>query len=190
MKTKFVIVEDTITEYLDLISNDIQEYAPRELKKLARLLVGEEENEASGYIAQHMSTTFNPFLFMSGQFEENWFFSNSTNPHNLMGRKNSNTIEIIYSGMELQEYYGDEARLWWEFAKDGDNHSPDRELERDYAYFQETGIDKLARSKDAKHKGAIAKGVKASKAELLDHSKQYLDSILHKHKGDIPPKVI
>lgn len=186
---KLKITEDTITEYMDFIWNSFNKNAPRELKKQARLLTGEEGDEGDGYIAPNMTVSkfgeFNPNLFMSGQEEEFWKLYSNSNPYGLMGVKDTHSIEIIYTGMRLNRNYGDDAKVWSEF---GDKAAG--RLERDYAYFQETGLDPIAKPKQARAKGAIATGVRESKTELLQHSSKYLESILKKQNGDIPPKLI
>lgn len=191
---RFDIVEDTITEYLDFISESFKSNSPKELKKQARILTGEYGDEHDGYIAPNMTVArygeFNPNLFMSGQEEEYWNLYANSNPHGLMGGKNSIGIEISYTGARLHQNYGDEAKVWWEFAEGNEGNPEERILERDYAFYQETGIDKIARPKDARATGAIATGVHEAKDELLDHSAKYLLSILKKQNGDIPPKLI
>lgn len=194
MKTKIQITEDTITEYMDFIWESFNKNAPRELEKQSRLLVGEYGDEHDGYIAPNMATArygdFNPNLFMSGQEQDYWKHYGSSNPHGIMGQKDLIGIEILYTGMRLHENYGDDAKVWWEFAKDNEGDPTERILGRDYAYYQETGLDPIAHPKHARAKGAIATGVRESKRELLEHSSKYLESIMKKHNGDIPPKII
>ena len=194
MMFKAEIVEDTVTEYLDFITKSLNENAPRELKKQARILTGEYGDEHDGFIAPNMTVVkygeFNPNLFMSGQEEKYWNLYGKSNPHNLMGRSSAIGIEVIYTGMRLHQHYGDDALVWWEFAKDNEGDPQKRVLERDYSFYQETGIDPIAHPKNARAKGAIAKGVHEAQGELLDHSAQYLLSILKKQNGDIPPRLI
>ena len=194
MSIKFDIIEDTVTEYLDFISESFYKNTPKELKKQARILTGEEGDEHDGYIAPNMTVAkygeFNPNLFMSGQEEKYWNLYAKSNPHNLMGRTSAMGIEIIYTGMRLHKNYDDEAKVWWEFAYDNEADPLERVLERDYSFYQETGLDPIARPKYARAKGAIATGVREAKNELLDHSAKYLLSILKKQNGDIPPKLI
>jgi len=192
MKTKIQIKEDTLTEYFDYIYNTLHETTEKELRRQARLLTGDFGEENSGYIAPNMTVVkfgpFNPNLFMSGQDDNYWKMYNESNSHGVMGGRNANGIEITYTGMRIDEYSdSDPFRIWWEFATDPTDPPEDRELARDYSYYQETGIDKKAHPRNARAKGAISKGVAASKHELLDHSKRYLESIMKRGNGDIPP---
>lgn len=190
MKAKITVTEDTFSEYLDFVYNSFHENAPKELKREARLLTGDEWDADSGFIAKYMSTTFNPNLYASGQEADYWVVKNKSNPHGLMGGSNVSTLEIYYTGMRLHNNYDDEARVWWEFAEGQEADPTERVLERDYSFYQETGIDPIALPKYAKHTGAIAKGVRESKDTLLTNVSDYYYNIMRKGKGDIPPRLI
>ena len=174
MKGK-IVVEESLTEYLQYIQNSLHETKEQELRKQARLLVGEYDNPTSGYIAPRMSTDFNPNLYLSGQEEEFWIVNSN---------ENVSTIQIIYTGMRLHDNYPDDARVWLEFSENLEPYPPYRELERDYAYYQETGSDPIAKPSDAKHKFAIKKGVFASRNELHNHAAKYLKSIMRRGNGE------
>ena len=74
---------------------------------------------------------------------------------------------------------GDNTRkVWWEFA---DKNNPNL-LGRDYAEFQETGEDDIARSEDAKHKHFIRDGLYASNSEIQSATARYLNAILKLEK--------
>jgi len=175
MKTnaKITIKEDTISEYFDYIYNTLHQTTEKEIKKMARLMVG-HEGEEDGYIAPRMSTEFNPNLYISGQEEEYW---------QILSNGEITTLEAIYTGMRLP--HSPDSKVWFEFG--------DKEMgiiERDYAFYQETGVDKWATPSGARHKYAIERGVYMSGRELLDHSTKYLESIIKRGGGDIPPKLI
>ena len=70
------------------------------------------------------------------------------------------------------------SKVWWEFATPETWGKPpeERELGRDYAYFQETGNDKLA--KYAKHKYAITRGIHAVDETALAEVEEYLNYII------------
>lgn len=193
MKAKFTVKED-LTEYFEYIYKTLHDTSDKELKKQARILTGEYEDDSDGYIAPlmtaHIFGYFNPNLFISGQDENYWKLYSQSNPHGIMGGKNLSGIEIMYTGMRLHEEMGYGAKVWWEFADNPYAEPEERELERDYAFYQETGIDPIAKPKHARAKGAIAIGVRDSKPELLQHSKKYLESIIKRGGGDIPPKLI
>lgn len=186
MKGKIVIQEDTFSEYLDYIYNSFHENMSKELKRQARLLTGEEGDEDTGFIAKHMSTDFNPNLFISGQEEEYWIIKNASRTL-VQGGGNVSSIEAVYTGMRLHETFPPgEARVWSEFSVDGAKY----ELERDYAFYQETGLDPYAPSWQAYHKGAVAKGTRESSVTLFEHAAEYVYNIMRKGDGDIPPKII
>lgn len=186
LKAKIYVSEDSFSEYLDYIYDSFHEHKVDELKRQARILTGEYDT-TDAYIPRNMAVgkynEFNPNLHLSGQEEEYWKISSKSNPHNLMGGSNLTSLEILYTGMRLHENYGDDARVWWEFAKGYEGDPNERELGRDYAYYQETGIDKVAKPKNARAKGAIAMGVKQGSDEVLKHSKNYLHSIMRRGDG-------
>lgn len=171
-------IEENITEYLDIITKNIDENAPQQMKKMARKLTGEFDTE-EGYITQNMAVVkfreFNPNLHLSGQDEDYWVITNKEGKHSL---------EITYTGLRLYELYEpDDARVWWEFAEGQEADPSKRFLERDYSFFQETGIDRYALPKYARAKGAIAMGVRQGKEELYEMSAKYLENILNKGSG-------
>lgn len=186
MKAKIIVTEDSFSEYLNFIYDSLHKYAPKELKREARLLTGDVGNENSGFIPKYMSTTFNPNLFISGQEEEYWIIKNQTRS-GVIGGGNVSSLEIIYTGMRLHETFPPgEAKVWSEFSEDGAMYK----LERDYAFYQETGLDPLAPSSMAKHTGAVAKGVAESKDTLYHNVADYVYNIMRRGRGDIPPKLI
>lgn len=183
LKSRIVIEEDTFSEYLTFIYDNFHKNLPTELKHLARTMVGEEEDDGTGFIPKFISTTFNPNLFISGQEEEYWQLKSSQRS-NVIGGGNLSSIEVIYTGMRLHENLHNYAKVWTEFAGD------DGMLERDYAFYQETGMDTIADSSDAKHKGGIRAGVMASSDTLFNHTAEYVYNIMRRGDGNISPKLI
>ncbi|MBO6273020.1 hypothetical protein J6O48_09630 [bacterium] len=181
MKVKLT-VKESLTEYFETIQANMEENKDKQLRIMAKELVGEYDDPDDGYIAPLMSTKFNPNLFLSGQDEDNWRVSHEASQ--LMGGHQASIIEIMYTGLKLYDIYGiDEAKVWWEFAKDQEPDPEERVLERDYAFFQETGIDPIAKPKYAKHKGAIATGVRASKDRMFEMTQQFVMNILKEGSG-------
>lgn len=174
MKAK-ITVTDSLTEYFETIQANMNENLEEQLRVMARRLVGEEENPSDGFIAPEMSTDFNPNLYISGQEEEYWKLSH--NSSQLMGGHQSSVLEIMYTGMRLHENLGSDAKVWSEFTNDYGR------LGRDYAFYQETGMDPIAKSRDAKHKGAIATGVRASKELMFEMTVNFVENILKKGSG-------
>ena len=152
------LVEETVTQGL----NDLQERVSGEMENV----LNEMASAATGYyedttasIPRRMSTTFNPFLYISGQMPENREVNIS---------QGQSEILVRYSGMGLEEELGSDAKIWWEFAKGQEADPYERELERDYAFFQETGSDPIAAPSGAKHKYAIQRGLHASTRQIHD----------------------
>ena len=169
---KFEIVEN-VTKYLDTISNNVDDNAEIQLKKMAEKLTGKFDTE-NGYITRNMAVVkygeFNPNLHLSGQDQSKWKITHDDDLHSLM---------VTYTGMTLYEYYGvEEAKVWWEVAEGNEGNPRDRILERDYAFYQETGIDPIALPKYARATGAISKGVYEGKYELYEMATKYLENIL------------
>ena len=167
------IVEDTLTAYLDKLAKVFEENKPELARKFTKGVVGEYQNPESGFIAPLMSTTFNPYLYTSAQMVNKWVIDQE---------EFITTVEVLYSGLGLHSIFpAGRARVWWEFAtKDtwGKKDPFKRELARDYSYFQETGIDKLAKSDDAKHQGAIQTGLSQVNETALVEVEEYLNYLI------------
>ena len=167
MKAKCEISNDTFTEYLEYLQKAIVEEQEEILHKMARTMVGETYDDESGFIAPRMSTDFNPNLFISGQEEHYWEF---------IDKGDFSQLEIIYTGMRLNQSLGLDAMVWSEF---GDKYA--HHLERDYAFYQETGNDPIAKPARAKHKYAIQRGVHASQYAVRDTAGEYIESLMKRH---------
>ena len=148
MKAK-VTVTETVSEKMDLLQQQFEDDVEEILQKLADAVTGTDEDDFAP-IPSLMSTEFNPNLYMSGQERRHRFVKKS---------KNQSVITIVYTGMDLHEIHGDDAKVWWEFAEDLETDPKYRKLERDYAYYQETGMDPIAEYSDAHHVGAINTGL-------------------------------
>ena len=72
----------------------------------------------------------------------------------------------------MEEFLGDHAKVWWEFSEELDPGLPEEErtLARDYAFYQETGVDKIARPRGAKHKYAIQRGLWAASQQQIHYT--------------------
>lgn len=164
-------VQDTLTEYLDKLKSHFNANKVTLNEVFAEAVVGDSwMNPRSGHIAKYMSTNFNPYLFASGQDKGYWKF---------MSEEGISSIEVMYSGMHLHEQYPvGKARVWWEFAEDTSAPKNQRKLARDYAWYQETGEDKIAMPEDARHKGAIAKGLAEVSQKDLKKTEEYFMRIM------------
>ena len=150
--------KDDLSAYLDRISQSFEEHKVTLNYEFARGVVG-TGGYASGFIAPLMSKKWNLYLLTTGADTGYWLYSSE---------KGLTSIEVLYTGKDIHEKwaggmgFSDSWKgIWWEFAtRDTRGLPPEsRELERDYSYFQETGKDKLAKKSQAKHKGAIRRGL-------------------------------
>lgn len=152
MKSRWV-VEETVSKYLQELKSHFKSKEDDMLRDMARVL-----SEHIFELAPNDTGT----LAESGLEEDDWVIQPT-----LIG----NELDIIYSGLG-------NAQSWWEFSKDYlTNHPPDR----DYAYFQETGQDKIADSKRAKHKHFILMSTRRSdtRHQINNIASQYLQSIMN-----------
>lgn len=167
-------VKDNLTEYLNKLEEHLEAEKPEMLNTLMREVVGYPFSKG-GFVAPLMSTTFNPFLYSSGQDSSMW--------QGTIGEVSR--LETVYSGMKLHRFY-DTPKVWWEFSTTTPvtvSGGGKRVLTRDYAYFQETGIDPIAKSKDAKHKHAIERGFNASKSHVISEAGKYVERIMKLQQG-------
>ena len=147
------LIEETVTQGLTELQERVSDEMEFILNEMAYAATGYEDNE-SAPIPSRMSTSFNPFLFYSGQMEENRQVEIS---------QDESEIRVKYSGMLLEEVFGSEAKVWSEFGDPVEGI-----LERDYAFYQETGQDPIARPAGAKHKYAIQRGLWAAHKQIRE----------------------
>lgn len=158
--------QENLTKYFNKLEKHFNSHKDNLSYAFTRKVVGAYGNPNT-HIARHMSTNFNPYLFMSGQDEHYWKFDDT---------EEFATMEVLYSGKHIHDKYPvGKARIWWEFATKDTRSKPatDRVLEKDYAEFQETGDSSAANypidPNDAKHKYAIDKGLsEVSQKDLKD----------------------
>ena len=171
-------VNNDIDKYLDELESLFQSEKKEMANTLMREMVGYPFSPEGGFIAPLMSK-WNPFLYSSGQNSEYWEGTSS---------KGLTTLEAVYTGMDIHKFYGKglPKGVWWEFAtpETASFKDPqDRVLGRDYAFYQETGIDIVAQPQFARHKGAIASGVELSAPHLHEEAKNYVSRLIKLQKG-------
>lgn len=162
-----------LEEYLLRIAEKVEEEKEPLLKELTRYVVG-EYGDMEAPIPRRMSTRFNPNLFYSGQEEHNW---------EIVKSGNITSLYFTYTGMSLtRRAYPGGFKVWREFApKSQQKRRPTfRVLERDYAYYQETGEDPIADKKYAKHQWAIRGGLLTSKSKIIHDAQEYMLQIMNK----------
>lgn len=175
---KFNIKEDRISEYLDTISNKVDNQAKQHLTDMAKLLTG-----TSG-IQQYIAP-WNPNLFLSGKDQSKWIFEQSDD---------RSSISVNYTGMTARSRSYD-FKVWWEFSEEYQNASSyddwewlqysepfERTLARDYAYYQETGEDEVAEESDARNQQYIEKGIEDTYKTIINKSAGYLKNIINNRR--------
>lgn len=167
------VVGDTATEYLEKLETLFKTEKKEMVNTLMREMVGFPFSREGGYIAPLMSQ-WNPYLYSTGQNSKYW---EGTSEEGLT------SIEALYTGMDIHSFYGTELPkgVWSEFAtpETANKKDPkDRVLERDYAFFQETGIDTKANKKHAKNRGAIRHGVVEATPHIHQDVAEYMGRIL------------
>lgn len=162
---KFSILEDTLTTYFNTLLEKLERNEEFILEEMMFAATGHKGDVTSPIPRRLMlegtsgqsKYSYNPYLFESGQDKSWWTFK-------LDGTISS--VEANYSGMRGYETKQD-FMVWAEFSEEWEEDpyyaqktDPyDRHLDRDYAFYQETGADKYASPKDARHKGFVNKGM-------------------------------
>lgn len=168
-------VEENVTDYFNKLVELTEKEKPELLNTLVRTMVGIPNDETGGYIAPNMSQ-WNPYLFSSGQNAIYW--------HGTLSPTISQ-LYALYTGRDIHKFVK-KPKIWWEFAKENNAEelsSRERTLGRDYAYFQETGKDKIAKSNKAQNQYAIREGIKDSAPELLEETTDYVSKLIQLKKG-------
>ncbi|MBQ2654084.1 MAG: hypothetical protein IJF83_11050 [Methanobrevibacter sp.] len=177
------VIEDDLTTYLEKLENLLKTEKKEMVNTLMREMVGFPYLRGGGYIAPLMSQ-WNPFLYSTGQDSKYWEGLSSDG---------ITTLEAVYTGMDINSFFGSglPKGVWSEFAtRETKNKDPkNRVLERDYAFYQETGIDEKAKPEQARNKGAIRKGIIEATPHLHRDVVDYVGRLLelkqvkHTHTG-------
>ena len=150
----FRVKEDTLTDYLNEVEKLVLDSQKDITYKLADLLV---------YTVEPRVDTGT--LIESGFDEDNWFFQN---------KENMSILEIMYTGK-------DNPTRWTEFGFNYDNPN-DKSQWRDYAYFQETGIDEVASKSDARRPHFIRDALNEQSDEIINRTQEYLNQLMKLQK--------
>ena len=173
---KILLEQDSISDYFEKLEKLFESEKKEMANTLMRDMVGFPFSPGGGFIAPLMSK-WNPYLYSTGQNSKYW-----------TGKSEGGltTIEALYTGADFNDFWDKPPKgVWWEFATDETAHldPQDRKLERDYAYFQETGRDPIAHSSKARNKGAIEKGIMLSAPKIRSETEQYLSMLIQLKKG-------
>lgn len=135
-------VTENLSKYVDYLEKEIKNTSRDEkvLKEMAEEFVD---------IVSEVIPTWNRNLIASGANPERW---------NIFSKENLTELEIIYTGMTGPGGAAPSPKdlpqgVWWEF---GDKAT--KTLKRDYAYYQEFGIDEIAENFEGHHYVASALG--------------------------------
>ena len=135
-------VKENFSEYIDYLKKELNNTSRDEkvLKEMAEEFVD---------IVSEVIPTWNRNLIASGANPERW---------NIFSKENLTELEIIYTGMTGAGGTAPSPKdlpkgVWWEF---GDKET--NTLKRDYAYYQEFGIDEIAENFEGHHYVASALG--------------------------------
>ena len=175
---KFHIKTDTITEYLNTISENVDFKTPFHLRDMAELLTSDKG------IEQYISHNFNRNLYKSGQDQSKWIYNKRDDGH---------AITITYTGM-TDRVHGSDFKTWIEFSREFIEEGADEtayhivkrkytpyqlHLERDYAFYQETGLDEYTNPKFARHTQYVEKGVEIRHKTIINKSAGYIKNIMY-----------
>lgn len=169
MSIKYSIEED-VSEGFDKLQARVSEDMKHILSEMMIDATGTEGEENAPIPRRLMyepkPTEYNPYLFMSGQDRSRWDYNIN---------EDESSVIANYSGMEHRTMRPpeDEFMVWWEFSEEYDPEMPqeewyilvfhtdptERTLDRDYAFYQETGVDKYAKPEHARHKGFVNRGM-------------------------------
>lgn len=161
---KVNIVRDTFTDYL----GKLEELATNTANQ--KMFLQDAAQEMHFDYIEPLMPTWNPNLIFSALEKKNQKFSTSGGESILNLKYTGFTEEAVHDGLEL---------IYWEF---GDQY--EHVLDRDYAYYQETGVDEFAESEDTKartFKGHhfVQKGTGNYLGRYHDRTRAYADSLLH-----------
>ena len=152
-------IQDRLTEYFEELHQHFHKSQSRFVEALAWDLAED---------VMTFAPDWNPNLYLSGFEKRLWQEDIS---------EGMSAIEILYTGFTEQVDY---IEVWWEFATPETMHNrpEDRKLGRDYALYQETGYDRIADPRKAKHQRFIRKGSEIYSHTMKHNANKYLQQIL------------
>lgn len=161
---KFKIKEDTITEYLDKLGE-----AAEDTSNQKRFLQDAAQELHMDYI-EPLMPTWNPNLIFSALEKKNQDFTSEGA---------LSILKLVYTGFTEEARHDGLENIYWEF---GDPY--EHILDRDYAFYQETGYDEFAESENTKaptFKGHhfVKKGTESYLNRYHDRTRAYADTLLH-----------
>lgn len=168
MKAK-ILVEETVTKYFDELFMNVHD--ENNMFKLLDTIGDEAKMDIDQDVPR-----MNPNLRYSGLNDKFWDFQNLEDAYRLI---------IPYTGF-TGEGMGepDDIRVWWEFGKKHTGGYNDT-LGRDYAYYQEMGVDAFAPNSKVKaptFEGHhyVSLGLATTEGYMGDYVEEFLSVMLSK----------
>ena len=156
--------KENVTNYLDKL-DELSSNEPN----IRRFLKDVAQELHTEYIEPIMPK-WNPNLMYSPMEREHQIINISPSTYSL---------ELIYTGYTEKEESGD-INVWSDFAEGGDPST--HHLERDYAFYQETGYDPIAPI-FAGH-AYVARGTAAYSTAMYNKTMAYADRLMHLEKWE------
>ena len=190
MTFKFNIVDNS-TKYFNRLETIFEDETDHILKEMMTSATGTYGNRNAPISKRLMEQgksgrrkyNYNPYLFMSGQDRNYWKTTHDGDLH---------SITANYSGMRGYMAAGEDGfKVWVEFSeefRDKMNEGyewgeafeyvrheyleTERTLDRDYAEYQETGIDEFADPENADHIGYVSLGLEEAAQQQIPYALQ------------------
>ena len=154
---KVRIVKETVTDYLAKL-----EELATDTSNQKRFLQDSAQEMHFDYI-EPLMPKWNPNLIFSPLERENQIFSTE---------QGYSILELVYTGFTEEARHEELEHIFWEF---GD--PIDHVLYRDYALYQETGVDEVARNFEGQH--YVEMGTGAFLNRYHDRTRAYVNTLLH-----------
>ena len=191
---KFKIKENTIEDYLNKLESNFEDKEQKILEEMMFSATGHQTNLTAPIPKRLMlqgrkgkgKYEYNPWLYESGQDKSYWTIKTG---------EDVDSVIANYSGMRGYTSR-DGFKVWVEFSEEFEDllgeydwgtafnivrhtNPYDRNLARDYAFYQETGADKYASPDDADHIGFVNEGMgEAANKEIPDTLSRYFKQLI------------
>ena len=157
---KLSIKENTISGYLDKLEELTADTTNQ------KLFLQDAAQEMHFNYIEPLMPTWNPNLIFSPLEKKNQIYSSNGE---------QSILELVYTGFTEEARHDELEHIYWEFGDPYEHY-----LERDYALYQETGIDELAPTFEGHH--FVEKGTQNYLNQYHDRTRAYADSLLHLNK--------
>ena len=167
---------------MDALNSELASNMKHILDEMMESATGKEGDEKAP-ISKNIGMKQNKWLYKSGQQKEFWRYESGTGTHYVIANYSGLRGPIFDDGFDAWYEF---SNLWNKYDRNSylidlaiRNEGEELTLMRDYAYYQETGIDVYASPKHAKHQGAVKKGLEiASNGEIPSALKKEMVKLL------------